>query len=340
MPKVQLTKRKWLLSPLAAILILTLYFLPASAGHARQAPRASLRLADTTYLPIVSNQKPLTFIAWADTRSGNATLTQLSAQASTFNPVFTLFPGDLEPSGFTTTGMDAWKKAINGGGSSGLFDLTFPLRGNHDTSNVSGWQAYFDTQATAGRVGAGQFSTLTSELTYSFEYKNAVFIGIDVPGDVTMITAEQIAYLDGVLSAAESRGQTHAFLFLHGPIYPVSSHTSCGERTCPTPTIVGGLVNVLNKHPIVSAVFNGHEHLQSYVHLDSSRVPEITHPFEEFIAGSAGASLHNCNKTYRFDFCGAFPGFAVVNVFERTFSVQIYQLGNSYPVKTYSFTKP
>jgi hypothetical protein len=306
---------------------------PKPAATSTQAP-APTKTATTS-----PQSGAFTFIAWADTKSGTTTLAALSNQVKPIKPAFTIYSGDLENAGFTTSGMNTWKNALNGNNSNGMFDMTLTLRGNHDTSNSSGWQSYFNASGTAARVGATRFSTLTQNLSYSFDYGNARFIALDVAGDASLITSAEISYLDGVLTDAESRGLTHAFIFFHGPIYAVSSHTSCATRTCTTPSSVASLVKVLNKHTIVSAIFNGHEHLQAYVHMDSSRVPEITHPFEEFIAGSAGAELNSCSKTFRFDTCGSYDGFASVTVNGRSYTVNIYRTGTASPVKTYTFTK-
>jgi hypothetical protein len=294
-----------------------------------------------TTIPTATSQPgtSFTFVSWGDTKSGTSVLAALSNQAKKLNPAFTIYQGDLENAGFTSSGIVVWKAALDGNTSNDTFGITFPVRGNHDTSNVSGWQAYFTDAANATRIGARNYAELSKNLTYSFEYGNAIFIGIDVASDAPVITTAQITWLDNTLAAAETKQLTHAFIFFHGPIYPVDSHTTCATRTCPTDTQIVNLVKVLNKHSIVSATFHGHEHIEAYVHMDSSRVPEISHPFEQFITGSAGAGPSTCSKTYRYDYCGAYAGFATITVSDRTFSVKIYQENNTTPVKTYTFTK-
>jgi 3',5'-cyclic AMP phosphodiesterase CpdA len=280
-----------------------------------------------------------TFLSWGDTKSGTSVLANLSNQAKKLNPAFTIYQGDLEEAGFTSSGIAAWTGALNGNSSNNTFGITFPIRGNHDTSNVSGWQAYFNGAANANRIGAVNYSELTKNLTYSFEYGNAIFIGIDVPGPAYKITVDQLTWLDNTLATAETQKLTHAFIFFHGPIYMVDSHTTCTTRTCATDPRVINLIKVLNKHTIVSATFHGHEHIEAYVHMDSSRVPELTRPFEQFITGSAGAGPSTCSKAYRYDYCGAYDGFATITVSGKTFTVKIYQVNNTTPVKTYTFTK-
>jgi hypothetical protein len=297
--------------------------------------KTSTKVPTTTPQPGTS----FTFLSWGDTKTGTSVLASLSNQAKKLNPAFTLYQGDLENAGFTSSGIATWKAALDGNSSNGTFGITFPIRGNHDTSNASGWQAYFTDAANANRIGATNYTELSKNLSYFFEYGNAIFIGIDVPGDSPTITNDQITWLDNTLAAAETKKLTHAFIFFHGPIYPVDSHTTCATRTCATDPQIANLLKVLNKHSIVSATFHGHEHIEAYVHMDSSRVPEITHPFEQFITGSAGAGPSTCSKTFRYDYCGAYAGFATINVNDKTFTVKIYQGNNTTPVKIYTFAK-
>ena len=229
--------------------------------------------------PASSQAGSFTFVAWGDTKSDTNVLKNLSVQIKATNPLLTIYAGDLESSGFTTAGMDAWKTALNGGVNNGLFDITFPIRGNHDNAvanSPSGWQGYFNLAANAQRIGATNYSFLNDDLTYSFDYGNSRFIGIDAPGNVTQMTPAQITWLDQRLTDAESKSLTHAFFFWHGPFYSIANHC------CPFPA--PELVNVINKHPIVSAGFFGHEHSLAYIHMNGSRVSGLTREFEEIIS--------------------------------------------------------
>jgi hypothetical protein len=105
-------------------------------------------------------------------------------------------------------------------------------------------------------IGGSHYTYMADcdSLTYSFDYQNSHFVGMDIPGDVTLVTASQLAWLDGDLAAAESRGLQHAFLWWHGPVY------SCGNRHGDIDA-PASMIAVLNKHPIVSAIFGGHAHV-------------------------------------------------------------------------------
>ncbi len=329
---------------LAVILIFTPLFAPRCSS--------SFQTGSSTYLPFsVRPSEPFTFISWSDTALGTDSLAILSEQARQLDPDFTIFPGDLEPSGYADAEMAAWKNAMNGDEtgktSNDMLDITLPVRGNHDhhidpeydDADTAGWRSAFNLPDVANRVGAYNYSSQSEDINYSFEFANAVFVGLDVLGPITQIQPETVTFLDQALTSAEQRGLTHAFLYFHGPLYPVSQYDTCNKRSCPAPEQITGLIEVLNKHPIVSAVFSGHEHVHAYAHIDSSRMPDITHPFEEFITASTGSGYDTCAKTYRFEFCDAYHGFWTIHVDGNEFTASIYQEGTTTPMQTFSFTK-
>jgi len=276
----------------------------------------------------------LRFVSWGDTKSGTSTLSAESNQAKALNPKFTIYAGDLVSS-WSIPAIEAWVVAVNGGNNNGMRDITFPVRGNHDSgASQADWSNYFNQAQTAARVGATNYSELTKDLTYSFDWGNSHFVGIDVIGDVTRMSSAQIAWLDNDLTAAESRGLTHAFLYWHGPIYALAEHCC--------PAAPSALISVLNKHPIVSATFHGHEHVTAYTHINSSRIPAVTHEFEEFVTGDAGAGPDTC-QSGRFDYCMTNEtrahGFVTVDVSGAAFTVNFYKLGTTSPQKTMTFSK-
>jgi len=284
------------------------------------------------------------FVAWGDTKSGGLTgLATLSNQAILLNPAFTIFSGDLEEAGFTQVGMDAWKAAVNGNVNNGMFDKTIPARGNHDSANIAGWQAYYNVAATVASVGGSNYNYLVDDITYSFDYGNSHFVALDVLGDVNTMTTAQITWLDSDLAAAESRGLVHAFLYWHGPIYPGAEHC------CAVPP--SSLVTVLNKHPIVSATFHGHEHSLFYEHIDGTRITGVTHPFEEFVTANAGVDHTypmsrpvDWSMTLNCPVSGGYcsppiHGFATIDVSGTSFTVSAYKKGITTPQNTWTFNK-
>lgn len=279
-----------------------------------------------------------TFVVWADTRGNYSTLATLSAQADTHDPAFTLYAGDGESNGFSAAGTNVLMAAIDGNSSNGLSARTFIVRGNHDALDTAGWQQYYDLVGVARAVGATHYSAFTPDLTYSFDYQNSHFVAIDVPGDADLITSAQTSWLDSDLAAAEARGLTHAFIYFHGPIFCVES-LHCQFTDSSGSYAPQTLIQVLNKHTIVSASFHGHEHVLAYTHVDSKRLPNLTHDFEEIVAGTAGAPNYTCDLPARTEWCDSVNGFATVRVSGRAIAVDFHQQGILTPIKTVAFSK-
>lgn len=313
-------------------------------------------------LPASAQTVSFRFVAWSDTHtdpnlSGNNTrVSEMSDHIVALNPNFTIVPGDLENTGFSTSAISIWKSAINGEytGSTtpnGLFDKTFPSRGNHDTllsGSTSAWQSYFDTEAKATAIGATNYSHLTGEdtLTYSFDYGNSHIVSLDSAGMFQdNATSTRINWLDGDLTAAEARGLVHAFLFFHGPVYCIEAGiwTMCpyadpGERISTMPALNNQMIAVINKHPIVSAIFNGHEGHNPYTRMDNTRIPSLTHPFEQFLVGyTAGSNVCDSSYAVRYDYCQPGRGFLLVEVSGETYTVKFYSAYTWTPVRTMTF---
>ncbi len=286
------------------------------------------------------------FISWGDAQDDNASLAVTANQVKSLSPAFTIFNGDLENDGVAADRMNAMTGAFGT-----LLNNTFLVRGNHD-DHVSGsaslWENYFASVNRPLPSGVTNYISLDSNstyLSYSFDYGNSRFIGLDVPGDVDLLTSAQLTFLDNRLANAENLGLTHAFIYWHGPEYCVESvHCGCtakADGSC-TPS---ALITVFNKHPIVSATFHGHEHILGWVHMDNSRVTGITHPYEEFISSSS--TVYNSYNEYmypaRMDYyypdVGDGSGFAAIDVNDSSFTFNIYKVGTTAPVWSRTFSK-
>jgi hypothetical protein len=110
------------------------------------------------------------------------------------------------------------------------------------------------------------------------------------------------------------------------------------------------LIGVFNRHPIVSAIFTGHEHLLAHVHLDESRVSGLSHPVEQFGDGSTGGPIDNRScLPHRTDYCfndtalfsrlGFQYGFLSVDVDAADYTVSLYIGAELLPVKSWTFHK-
>jgi hypothetical protein len=83
--------------------------------------------------------------------------------------------------------------------------------------------------------------------------------------------------------------------------------------------------------------------VMAYVHIDSSRISSVTHPFEELVTGAGGAGTYDC-RSGRSDYCvgdaeniGA--GFASVDVNGGDYTVNMYLQGQSSPSWSKAFSK-
>jgi hypothetical protein len=237
-----------------------------------------------------------------------------------------------------------------------LFNNTFIVRGNHDNENSNeipigvdsvAWENYFSTNPNIKIMPASvtnyvAMNSSSTYLTYSFDYGNSRFIGVDVPGNVELLSSAEYTFLNNRLTDAENLGLVHAFLFFHGPEYCVES-THCGctakaDSSC-TPSAFTTLVN---NHPIVSATFHGHEHVLGHVHMDNTRIAALTHPYEEFFTSSAGLPYSFTMYSARIDddyTSHSQTSFATISVNRSSFTVSFYHTGNTTPVWSKTFTK-
>jgi peptidoglycan/xylan/chitin deacetylase (PgdA/CDA1 family) len=289
------------------------------------------------------------FVSWGDAQYLDYNFLITANQVKNLNPAFTIFNGDLENLGVTTSEMDPMVDVLK---NALLYNRTFLVRGNHDdfldNSNLS-WENYFETSPHIKTLppGVTNYVSLNSNsdyLTYSFDFGNSRFIGIDVPGDVDLITSAELAFADSRLADAENIGLTHAFLFWHGPIYcTTSDHCNCpsaNDSSC-TPT---SIINLINNHPIVSATFHGHEHLLSWTHMDSSRLSGLTHEYEQFLTSPSGGYTYNpllypARVDYAYMDMEDAQGFARITINGNSFTVNFYKVGTTSPVWSRTFTK-
>ncbi len=267
------------------------------------------------------------FIFSADSRDNYTVLPVLSRKMVTLSPVFGVFGGDLCGSFDTTCINGTWKPAMDGNNNDGMLARTFVLRGNHDSGTLSTWQGLWDFQSMATRLGATNFSALTSDATYSFDYGNSHFAVLDNPGGgPSTLTSTQISWLDADLTAAEGRGLAHEFIFSHGPMYGVTS-----EHGSDYPS--SAMKAVLNKHRI-SAGFHGHEHVTQYTHITPGIETGIN-SYQEFTIGRAGAPPYSVVKYT--DWHADANAFADIAVNGSQFTVTVYsQAGSAIFSKTFT----
>ena len=292
-----------------------------------------------------------TFASMGDGQGLSSYFSKTTNQIASLHPNIVLFNGDLENDGVTTTAMNTMVGVLK---TSGIFNQTFLVRGNHD-DHVSGsaalWNTYFSTPPNVrinpdGLANYVYMAPGSTYLTYSFDYGNSRFIALDVPGGASLITSAQYTFIDQRLTNAEELGYVHAFIFFHGGEYCIeSTHCSCTAKSDASCTQTA-FINLVNKHPIVSATFHGHEHILGWVHMDNTRLSSLTHAYEQFFTSPAGGGSYNSyiyptrvDYYYRPMASSAETDFATVTVHGTTFTVNLYKVGITAPVWTKTFTK-
>ena len=254
------------------------------------------------------NPSSFTFASMSDSHDQVPEFTGTINQVRTLNPNFIIFNGDYENNGVATSEMNDMTTVLN---NASLFNNAFIVRGNHDdelSGSAAPWQTYFTNRFGSAThplpAGASNYVGLNASstyLSYSFDYGNSRFIGLDVPGDADLLSSAQYTFLDNRLTDAESLGLTHAFIYFHGPEYCVEdTHCGCTSRTDASCT-PSQFITIVNRHPIISATFHGHEHVLGHVHMDNTRISTLTHPYEEFFTSSAGMPYAFTTFTARID---------------------------------------
>jgi predicted phosphodiesterase len=134
-----------------------------------------------------------------------------------------LFTGDIVEAGTGTTrsGLEAqlaaWQSAVSPLSAAGVG--VYAVRGNHEddaSDSIAAWNGAF----TGSRALPANGPSGEANLTYSFTYNNALFIGMD---DYVNIHRVNQAWLDQQLA---SNALPHVFVFGHEPAFQVF-HTDC-----------------------------------------------------------------------------------------------------------------
>ncbi|MEO1332857.1 MAG: metallophosphoesterase [Myxococcota bacterium] len=109
------------------------------------------------------------------------------------------------------------------------------------------------------------------------------------------ITDEQLAWLEGDLAAARSRGAKHLFVFTHEPAFPNGGHVQDAMwYRGRIPEVLerrDAFLEILFRHEVL-AVFFGDEHNYSRTRIDSTLDPKYAGRLWQIITGGAGAPYY------------------------------------------------
>jgi Calcineurin-like phosphoesterase len=165
------------------------------------------------------------FVMVADTHvtTSGAPLADLVQAIATEHPSLVLVPGDIVQSGRGTTRTQMLEQlTMFHQVMQPLYDQgipVYPVRGNHEndaTDSISAWRASFvGSRALPANGPSGE-----EGLSYSFGFKNALFVGVD---EYVAIHQVNQPWLDGVLATNEL---PHVFVFGHEPAFKYF-HADC-----------------------------------------------------------------------------------------------------------------
>jgi len=199
----------------------------------------------------------------------------------------------------------AWKNVLGS-----LASKTYPAQGNHDRTGKEKadavWEKVFSYLPGNGPQGFIKFA-------YSFDFENSHFVVLDSDKPKEFLINEtQRSWLDKDLSGATKE---NIFVFFHEPAYPTNS--KIGESLDTNPKDRDALWNIFVKYK-VSAVFSGHEHIQSRRKVDG---------IYQFVFGNTNSFDHLAPKagTAEYYYIGQAFGMVEANGTEitvKTYSVQ------------------
>lgn len=205
-----------------------------------------------------NNEAKFSFAILGDTQSfeagRNGNYQKAASNIQKLNPDLVFAVGDLVSSCDGGKECEAkltdWKNILGL-----LLSKTYAAQGNHDRTGKEKadavWQNVFSKFPANGPAGF-------SRLVYSFDFENSHFIVLasDKPKE-HIINNVQRDWLEKDLS---NNAKENTFVFFHEPAYPANS--KIGESLDVNAGDRDALWNILKNHK-VTAVFSGHEHIQS-----------------------------------------------------------------------------
>jgi hypothetical protein len=220
-------------------------------------------------------------------------LGELAAQTVHENPAFVLFPGDLVSTGGTSS-FNTWKSTMQPVYNAGIG--VCPVAGNHDASSVDSLSTFksmfitpLQTSPFAGCQNVVIDSTSDDGRSYSFQYRNATFLGLDnyANGSKSYHKVDQ-AFVDARLAARDPATSPLVFAFDHEPAFKPGPDTGLEAN----PTQRDAFWNSL-KSAGCRDFFAGHDH--SYAHAVLQDSPGDGNPgndITQFVVGTGGAPLY------------------------------------------------
>lgn len=191
-----------------------------------------------------------------------------------------------------------WKNTVGS-----LSEKTYVTMGNHDRAGKEKSDKVFQDSFNFPTNGPSGYS----ELVYSFDHKNSHFIILNsAKPEEHLINEAQQSWLKKDLANTKKENK---FVFFHDPAYPLSDKidesldVNKGERDA--------LWDILKKYN-ATAVFNGHEHIQSRKNVDG---------ILQFVFGNTDTFDHKLPKTGA-DFSHKGEAFGIVEIDGKNIKVK------------------
>lgn len=270
---------------------------------------AAVPVSDTA---LESNEAKFSFAILGDTQSfktgASGSYQKATNSIQKLDPELVFAVGDLVSSCDGGEKCEAklmdWKNILGP-----LSAKTYAAQGNHDRTGKekadAAWQKVFSNFPSNGPAGF-------SKLVYSFDFENSHFIVLDSDKPKEhIINAVQRDWLEKDLS---NNTKENTFVFFHEPAYPTNSKigesldVSAGDRDA--------LWNILKNHK-VTAVFSGHEHIQSRRNVGG---------LYQFGFGNTESFDHLAPKSGTAEYFYVGPAFGIVEVNGKKITVKTYSV--------------
>ncbi len=159
----------------------------------------------------------------------------------------------------------------------------YPVRGNHEddaTNNISVWNSIFSGEKALPQNGpSGE-----TNLTYSFEHKNALFIGLDTYVDIHKINQD---WLDEQL---EANNQPHVFAFGHEAAFKAFHDDCLDDFPVERNTFWKSLSDAGAK-----TYFCGHDHFFDAIEIEDGDGLAINNVYQVLVGGGGGWLMSRYN---------------------------------------------
>ena len=224
--------------------------------------------------------------------------------------------GDIVPNCDDKCGekITDWKTTLGS-----LSEKTYVTMGNHDRAGKEKSDKIFQDSFSFPTNGPDGYS----ELAYSFDQKNSHFVILDsAKPEEHLINETQQNWLKKDLAATKKENK---FVFFHEPAYPLSDKID--ESLDVNKKERDALWDIFKKYN-VTAIFNGHEHIQSRRNVDG---------IWQFVFGNTDSFDHDLPKTGA-DFSHQGKAFGIIEVDGKNIKVETISV-DGFLLNEFSFSK-